>query len=360
MNLNQLGWNSRLAAQFEAMGLSQCIAARVVRAHGRLNVVMCEQGELTCEMTGRLRHEAEGTGDLPALGDWVAIEARPNENAGTIQARLPRFSKFSRKAAGERTDEQVIAANINTALLMTGLDNNFNLRRIERYLTLTWNSGADAVIVLNKADMCDDVDAYVAEVEQIARGAPVHAISAASGEGVPALDEYLFEGRTIVALGSSGVGKSTLVNALLGSERQVTNEVREHDSHGRHTTTYGELIPLPGGAIYVDTPGLREVQLWGDEDDLRDAFDDVSALAAECKFNDCTHRNEPGCAVRQAIRDGQLDSKRLVNFQRMQKELAHLSERQRGQAMREKNARNKQIAIWYRQYQKQAKKREME
>jgi len=343
MNLTSLGWNATLDEQFRPYASKGWVPGRVSRTHGGRCFVLTDAGELLAETTGRLRHEADGPGGLPAVGDWVAVAARPAEGAATLHAILPRRSCFSREAAGGGAVEQVVAANVDTVLLVSGLDGDFNLRRIERYLTLAYSSGAVPVIVLNKADLCDDVDARVGQVETVACAVPVHPLSAAAGDGLDALHAYLKPGRTVALLGSSGVGKSTLINALLGFERQAVRAVRADDSRGRHTTTCRELIPLPTGALLVDTPGLRELRLWGDDEGLSGAFADVEALAARCRFRDCAHRDEPGCAVQAALADGTLDAARFESYLRLGRELRHLEAKQQRKVRLAEKARWKKL-----------------
>lgn len=356
MNLTELGWAPHFAEHFGPFREQGLAPGRVAREERQHYLVCAEHGELAAEVAGRLRHEAASRAELPAVGDWVAVAARPAEGKATIHAVLPRTSAFLRKVAGSHTEEQVVAANVEVVFLVSGLDDDFNLRRIERYLALAWESGARPAIVLNKADVCPDVEARVAETESVAVGAPIHALSATEGLGIEALEAYLGPGRTAAFLGSSGVGKSTLINALLGEELLATAPVREDDSHGRHTTTHRELIVLPGRGLVIDTPGMRELQLWGDRDTLSQGFEDVEALAAACRFRDCAHRGEPGCAVQAALADGTLAVGRWQSYLRLQRELRHLERRRDERARRTEEGRWKQIAKWQRARQKQRRK----
>lgn len=331
MSLHLLGWNARWDTAFAPHLAAGLEPARVAREDRDRYVVLDESGARSAELAGRLRHEARSRAELPAVGDWVAL--RPGAaSSAVIHAVLPRSSMFVRKVAGETTEAQVVAANVDSVFLVSGLDGDFNPRRIERYLASAWESGAEPVVVLNKADLADDVEARVAAVAALAPGAAVVALSALAGAGVDALARWLGAGRTVALIGSSGVGKSTLVNALLGAERQATGGVREHDSRGRHTTTHRELVPLPGGALLLDTPGMRELQLWGDETGLDDAFPEVAALAAGCRFRDCRHEREPGCAVLGALERGELEAERFESWRKLQRELAWLAARQDARA----------------------------
>jgi len=322
-NLEAFGWNSFFANGFEPFAKDGFEAARVAIQHKNNYALYTEHGELRGEVTGKMHHQAHGPQDFPAVGDWVVIRSRPQEGAATIHDILPRKSKFSRKAAGEKTEEQVVAANIDTVFLVTGLDGNYNLQRIERYLVLAWESGAAPVVILNKADLCDDLDEKVQEVETVALGVPVLAISAAQDEGLNALLNYLDKGKTGALLGSSGVGKSTIINHLLGENILKTQEVRESDNRGKHTTSHRELILLNNGSLLMDTPGMRELQLWSSAESVEEAFDDIEALAAQCRFNDCQHDTEPDCAVRQALENGTLEERRWANYQKLKKEIAY-------------------------------------
>ncbi len=316
---------------------------RVVAGHTSLLRVRTDEGEALAAVAGSLRHRARAPEDRPAVGDWVALRPPGHGHRAVVQAVLPRRTAFVRRAAGRKDVAQVLAANVDAVFLVMGLDRDFSLRRIERALVLTWESGAVPVVLLNKADLCDDVPARRAEVEAVAPGVPVRAIAAKPGEGLDALIPWLVPGQTVALLGSSGVGKSTIVNRLLGREKQKTQEVLEADQRGRHTTTHRELVVLPGGALLLDTPGLREIQLWSDETGLQAAFEDVQDLAAGCRFTDCRHGAEPGCAVRAAVEEGRLDAARLDSFRKLRAELRALEIREDPLKRREERARWKAI-----------------
>jgi ribosome biogenesis GTPase len=278
----------------------------------------------------------------------VVIKPLINEQKGIIQAVLPRKSKFSRKVAGELTEEQIVSANVDTVFIVSGLDGgrNFNLRRIERYLTVAWSSGATPVIVLNKVDLCPDVNIYVRSVEDIAQGISIHTLSAKERIGLETLSNYLTEGHTVAFLGSSGVGKSALINALLGIERQKIGDVRQGDRMGIHTTTKRELIFLPTGGMVIDTPGMREIQMWAGEENLQGSFNDIEMLAEKCRFSDCSHSVESGCAVREAIDHGNLDPARLESYRKLQDELNYLAFRKERSTRLYEKLKWKKIAKW--------------
>jgi ribosome biogenesis GTPase len=322
--LSTYGWSDALQHDFSLFAAQGLVPARVtVQQRGRFRLIT-ERGETESRISGRFAHEA-AEGDYPVTGDWVAVELKAD--VAVIQHVLPRATVFTRKSAGPSGAVQVVAANVDVALLAASLNADLNLRRLERYLATTYESGAKPVIVLTKADACDDVAGLVAEVEAIAFGAPVIACSVMTGEGLAELSGHLVRGETAVLLGSSGVGKSTLVNALAGSELMVTQAIREDDAHGRHTTTHRELILLPSGALILDTPGMRELALWEADAGVEAAFADVTAeverIGEGCKFRDCTHGREPGCAVQAALADGTLSADRWQSFHKLQGELAY-------------------------------------
>ena len=356
MNVIELGWNSRLMDQFEPFQAEGLVPARVTREHKGVYAVYFADGEQLAEVSGKLRHDATTRSDFPAVGDWVAIQARPGQGKATIHGVLPRKGVFVRKEAGEKTEEQVVVANVDTVFLVSGLDGDFNFRRIERYLTVAWNSGATPVVVLNKADLCGDVDAAVLQVEAVAFGVPVLAVSASRNQGVDGLREHFGEYGTAAFLGSSGVGKSTLINAMVGVARQEVRAVRENDSRGRHTTTYRELIPLPGGGVLIDTPGMRELRLWTDENGLGRAFDDIERLATHCRFRDCAHEKEPGCAVAEALAAGALDASRWRSYLKLKRELKHLAARQDHKAQLAEKAKDKEFGRMIKRMKKHRQK----
>ncbi|NJL40257.1 MAG: ribosome small subunit-dependent GTPase A [Leptolyngbyaceae cyanobacterium RM2_2_4] len=328
MKLSQLGWSDFFAHSFAAYRTQGYTVGRVALEHRQAYTLYTEQGELSATISGKLRHEAIAAEDFPAVGDWVVIRIHESECRATIHAILPRRSKFSRKTVGGKTQEQIVAANIDTVFLVAGLDHDFNLRRIERYLILAWESGATPVILLNKADLCDAVEERVLEVEKVAIAVPIVVLSAAHNQGLAALQPYLKPGQTSALLGSSGVGKSTLTNQLIGTAQQAIQPVRQGDDRGRHTTTHRELLLLPSGGCIIDTPGMREIQIWAEGRGLEETFTDIEALAEQCRFRDCQHQQEPGCAVQQALEAGTLDEQRFASFQKLQKELNYLIRKQ--------------------------------
>lgn len=320
MQLALLGWNPRFAAAFTAHASAGLVPGRVIQQFNHIYTAATEDGELRAQLSGRLRYEATPE-QLPVIGDWVALRIPSNQGVAQVLAVLPRVTRFSRHAAGKGDSEQVIAANLDYAFLVTGLDNDFSPRRIERYLTAAWDSGATPVVVLNKLDLCADPAPRVRAVEEVALGTAIHAVSALRGDGLEELARYCLPGLTVALLGSSGVGKSTLINRLLGIPTQSTQPVGE-DGRGRHTTTRRELLFCARGGMVIDTPGMRELQLWEDDEGLQMTFDEIETLAHNCRYRDCRHQGEPGCAVREAINIGTLSAERLSSLHKLQRELA--------------------------------------
>ncbi len=328
MNVTDLtifGWDEFFEANFEAYATSGFTAGRVALEHKNLFRVYTQCGDVLAEISGKLRHEAVNRRDLPAVGDWVVIRSPAEGDRVVIHAVLPRRSSFTRKTAGVRTEEQIVGANIDTVFLITSLNQDFSLRRIERYLIIAWESGAKPIIILSKSDLYERVVDAINEVQAVARGVPVHAVSVVTGSGLQGIAQYFKRGQTVALLGSSGVGKSTLINHLAGVELLKVQTVREHDDRGRHTTTHRELVLLPGGGLVLDTPGMRELQLWEGDDSLQLVFDDIEALTRQCFFSDCRHEGEPRCAVREALVAGTIDVGRYESYGKLQKELKYLA-----------------------------------
>jgi ribosome biogenesis GTPase / thiamine phosphate phosphatase len=321
LNLQDLGWDAFFQEAFQPYENDNLIPARVAARHHGPCELLTELGRLGGVPAGRLSDD-----ELPAVGDWVAARPLEGERKAVIEGVLPRKTSFARKEAWGRTVAQIVAANVDTVFLVSAFGHDLNPRRIERYLTAAWDSGSSPVIVVNKADLADDPFGDVAEIEAVALGVPVLSVSAADGEGLDQLESHLAPGKTVALLGSSGVGKSTLVNRLAGGERMHTAEIRS-DGRGRHTTTHRELVPLPSGALLIDTPGMRELQLWAGEEVLDSTFAEIAELAAECKFSDCSHEHEPGCAVKSAIASGSLPADRFSSYRKLQREMRALEVR---------------------------------
>ena len=326
-DLTTFGWDEFFQANFETYARDGYTAGRVALEHKNLFRVYTRFGDVLAEISGRLRHEAVNRSDLPAVGDWVVLRSRPEGERLIIHAVLPRRSNFTRKIAGARTEEQIVGANIDTVFLITSLNQDFSLRRIERYLMVAWESGANPIVILSKSDLCDRVADVMDEVQVIARGVPIHAISVVTGSGLGDIAQYFKRGQTVALLGSSGVGKSTLINHLTGCDHLKVQTVREFDDRGRHTTTHRELVLLPGGGLVLDTPGMRELQLWDGDESLQFVFDDIEALAGKCFFSDCRHEGEPQCAVQEALVAGTIDIERYESYGKLQKELKYLARR---------------------------------
>jgi ribosome biogenesis GTPase / thiamine phosphate phosphatase len=343
MKLQQFGWSEFFADSFNQYAKTGYTVGRVGIEHRGSYVLYTETGEQTAEVSGKFRHRVTQLQAFPTVGDWVVIQSGTIDSSAKIHHVLPRQSQFLRKAVGGTTEAQLIAANVDTVFLVSGLDHDFNLRRIERYLLLAWDSGATPVIVLNKADQCQDVESCVLQVENLAPGVPIAVLSALHQQGLEQLTPYLQPGQTIALLGSSGVGKSTITNQLMGQEGQRVQAVRADDSRGRHTTTHRALLPLPNGSWLIDTPGMRELQVWAGEESLSATFSDIETLAIHCRFRDCRHENEPGCAVQAAIAQADLDASRLLNYHKLNREVAYLVRKQDDRAQQVEKAKWKKI-----------------
>ncbi len=349
MKIKELGWNDFFNKSFSEIETKETFPARVAEVHKDHYVLFSDEGELRAEVSGKFRYNAITASDYPVVGDWVISRMKPEGGAAIIEGVLPRNSKFSRKVAGTKTDEQVLIANIDIVFLVTGLDNDYSLRRIERYLTIVWDSNVKPVIVLNKTDLCPELKERIAEVKAISSGVPIHALSALKPGGVKGFRKYIKKGCTTALLGSSGVGKSTIINSLLGEERQKVGPVKEGDDTGRHITSYRELIFLPGGGMIIDNPGMRELQMWTGEDSLDETFNDIKEFAYNCKFKDCKHMEEPGCAVKEALEKGELEEKRFQVYLKLKKELNYLATRKEIKSRNKRGIFKKQIAKWQKQ-----------
>ncbi|MCJ7499460.1 ribosome small subunit-dependent GTPase A [bacterium] len=352
MSLENIGYNRQLAEAFEKLDLERAQPGRVVWQSTYSYRVQCEDGEIAAEPTGKVK-----AGDLPAVGDWVAVRPAAADEMGTILAILPRTSAFSRNTASKGVNEQVVAANIDEVLIVTDLDRDFNLRRIERYITLVYNSGASPVVVLNKTDLAADVESVFAQTEAVSPGVPIFAVSAEKNQGIEQLKNRINQGKTVAFLGSSGVGKSTIINCLLGEDRMEVGEVRETDGKGRHTTTHRELVSLPGGGAVIDTPGMREIQVWGDEEGLMEAFPEIEDLTAACRFRNCRHDSENGCAVLEALDSGHLDKGRFESYMKLRAEFESLEVRKSQNARMEEKRAGKRFAKMVREVDRHNPKR---
>jgi len=338
MDLSDYGWDEDFEKSFKEFSENKLLPARVIESNRLIYKLVSEKGEVNGKLSGKFCNNCHSKKDFPTVGDWVAFT--PIEPSGfvSIQGMLERRSKFSRKVAGIVSEEQVIAANIDTIFVVSGLDEDFSERRLERYVTLAADSNAELVFILNKADLCKDLEKTVSDIKGLFKDAPVYALSALNNQGLEQLTPHLAAGKTIVFLGSSGTGKSTIINRLLGEERQKTGHVSAHDGRGRHITSGKSLIVLPSGALVIDTPGLRELQLLCSGVGIKNAFADIEMLADECKYKTCTHTNEPRCAVIKAVNGGLISKERLDNYHKLKREIAHNLMRHEAQF---KNKRNK-------------------
>lgn len=336
--IEQYGWNQSWQEKVIAPGTP----GRVILEHKNRYQVVTNDGEWLCSLSGKYRHQHSGT-QFPCVGDWVIVEQMPGEERGIIHQVLPRTSQFARKEAGETSNLQLIAVNIDLVFLVMSLNHDFIIRRLERYLVAAWDSGANPVIVLTKKDQCPDIQPYLQQVEQVAFGVPIFAVSAVTKEGIDALQQQLTGSKTGALLGSSGVGKSSLINALANSDRMMVQTIREDDSKGRHTTTHREMIFLPEGGLLIDTPGMREFQLGDYAEGIGSGFRDVEELATACRFRDCTHHDEPGCCVQEALNNGELDAERYKSYVKLKRELAHMERKSSAAAQKAERLKWKQV-----------------
>ncbi len=348
LNIKSLGLTTFFEDQIKGFSeenkYENCVPARVSLEHKHAYRVISENGEWLASVSGLYAYEAINRAEYPAVGDWVLVEKMNGEDRAIIHKLLNRKSQFSRKIAGREIEEQIVAANVDIVLLVMSLNADFNIRRLERYLVAAWDSGATPIVILTKSDLCKDVDHYFREVEAVAMGVDIFITSSYTGEGIEEIRALFKEGVTGALLGSSGAGKSTLTNALYGDVKMDVSDIREDDAKGRHTTTHRELVALPGGGCLIDTPGMRELQLWDQGDSLSSSFKDIEAFASDCRYRDCTHKSEPGCAVNFAIDNGNLEQARLQSYFKLQKELAFLERKTNAQAKLAEQRKWKQIS----------------
>jgi ribosome biogenesis GTPase len=342
--LKNYGWDEYFEACFAEYASKGLHAARVAVEHRNYYELYSEFGELTAEKSGKLFYSTEDTHQLPAVGDWVVIKHMPDEKKGVITDVLPRKTKFSRKKAGSTTEEQIVAANVDTVFIISSLNQDLNMRRMERYMALAWDNNVKPVILLSKADLCEEVYAKLVEVQDRFAGVDVHIVSALQKAGLDDLLKFFEGNKTIAVIGSSGVGKSTLINGLLDWEKMEVSEIGLYKDKGRHTTTHRELTVVPGGGLIIDTPGMREIQMWEGAEGLSELFEDIEKLIVECKFSDCKHESEPGCAVKAAIKKGELDEERFKSYKKLLSEVSYFERKQDKKAQIEEKKKWKKIS----------------
>jgi ribosome biogenesis GTPase len=342
ISLSDLGYNSYFQNEFLKLGDTSFLPARVISEHKGMYRVQNERGEFLGEISGKLRYTASSRENFPTVGDWVCIQEFDGEAKCIIHGILPRKTKLSRKSPSKNIEEQILCANLDTIFIVQPMDSTFNVNRIERYLAIGWESGAIPIVILSKKDLCETPDSILLEAEAVAIGTKVHAISSLQDDGLEIIKAYLKPGNTIAFIGQSGAGKSTLINKLSGKDLQKTKDIREADSKGRHATTHRELFVLDNGLL-IDTPGLREIQLWGNDSMLEETFSDIEEISSKCRFLDCSHESEPGCAVLAAIEKGEIPEERFANYLKMKRELEYLKSKINESAKIQRKQKERQL-----------------
>ena len=345
MDLDELGWNKNLSSLQKMKDITELIPGRVSTHSGKHYVVITQKGEHTAILSNSFLNSINKKSDIPTVGDWVGLEKNPEVNTYHIKFVFPRKNNISRKVAGKKSEEQIIASNIDIVFIMTSADSDFNVRRLERYLSMVYEINAQSVIIINKIDKTKDFEKYKIKAEKICIDVPIIAISAKEGKSIDEISKYIKNGKTIVLVGSSGVGKSTLINYLLGYSRQMVGETRKSDDKGRHITSARELIVIPNGGMIIDNPGIRELQLWSSGEGISKLFQDIEEISKFCKFKDCTHEHEPGCEVKKAVEEGTITIERLNNYKKLLRENEHLNLRRN---IYEKRKKDKQLGKIYR------------
>lgn len=351
INFTEYGWTLERAAGWQQKD-RDAVPARVLSVFRGLFQVISQYGESFAKLKGGVYYKEDGQAEeFPTVGDFVELLYQPSGDS-LIAGTMERSSYFSRKDPDAGRGEQAVAANFDYVFIMMSMNHDYNLKRLERYLAVAWESGGIPVVVLTKADLAEDPDEYVRCAEETAAGVDVLAVSTVTGEGLERLKGYLKPGRTVVFLGSSGIGKSSLVNALAGEALMKVNEIRESDSRGRHTTTNRQMIRLENGALVIDTPGMRTMGMWEVTMGMGETFQDVESLIAQCRFSDCTHKREPGCAVREAIESGRLEEGRLARYRQLMRENEYAAKRERSkekqamQKMKKKSRVRQKVKVW--------------
>ena len=346
MELSDIGWNKNIDAKYQKLGINNVILGRVIFHSGKQYKIITTEGEITANLSNSYINSIKSKSELPSVGDWVCLKQIDEFRPFQIIKLIPRKNKLSRKVSGTKSEEQIIASNIDIVFIVTSADQDFNIRRLERYLAIINEIGAQPIIILNKIDINNDYKQYILEIKKNLPEITKLSISAKTMENIDEVKQFIKPGITIVLVGSSGVGKSTLINNLLGYKRQAVGKIREKDSKGKHVTTSRELIMMPNGGMLIDNPGLRELQLWSSELGISKTFEDIDELSRQCRFTNCTHNTEPGCIVKKAIEIGQISQERVDSYKKLLREQEYLNNRKNTY---EKRKKDRKLGKIYRQ-----------